>query len=146
MRARDGHEERRPRSFITSVRFLRRARAHHQTTPSSAMPTSALRWSSAQLPLLRSPTHTPVNAVDAGAVHIQHRVNSSKPLDRNAFPGVELDILIDTEEDRRRSRTPGRQRAAAELSERLSRRRRTAGVIRRRRPTRFAVLIAADDV
>ena len=45
--------------------------------------------------------------VDAGAVHGQYRVDSSKPLDSKAVPGVEVDILIDTEKDRRRIRATG---------------------------------------
>jgi hypothetical protein len=47
-------------------------------------------------------------SIDAGAVNAQYRIDSSKPLDSNAFPGVEVDILIDTEEDRRRIPTSGR--------------------------------------
>src|SRR5271165_7586503 len=53
------------------------------------------------------PRTRPGMPIDAGAVHAQYRVDSLKPLDSNALPGVEVDILIDTEEDRRRIPAPG---------------------------------------
>jgi hypothetical protein len=36
----------------------------------------------------------------------QYRVDTSKPFDRNGFPGVEIHVLIDAEEDRSQVRTP----------------------------------------
>jgi hypothetical protein len=51
--------------------------------------------------------HAPGIPIDAGAVHAQYRVESAKPVDRNALPGVEVDILIDTEQGLRRIPTPG---------------------------------------
>jgi hypothetical protein len=85
-------------------------------------------------------------SIDAGAVNAQYRVDSSKPLDSNAFPGVEVDFLIDTEEDRRRIPTSGRnvqpQRCLSVCHAPVV----PAGEIRRIRPTGLAVLIAADDL
>src|SRR6267378_1487913 len=93
----------------------------------------------------RPGTH-PGMSVDPGAVHGQHRVDSPKPLDSNAIPGVEVDILIDTEEDRRRIRTPG---CSVQPQSRLSVCHAPVvpeGVVRRVRPTRLAVLVVADDL
>src|SRR3954466_5760347 len=92
------------------------------------------------------PRTCPRMAIDPGAVHAQHRVDSPKPLDCNAVPGVEVDVLVDAEEDRRRSRAPGRtvppqSRLSVYHPAVVS-----TGVIRRGRPTGLAVLIAADDV
>ena len=84
--------------------------------------------------------------VDAGAVHGQYRVDSSKPLDSNAVPGVEVDILIDAEKDRRRIWATGSGVQPQSCLSVCYAAVVPAGEVRRRRPTWFSVLIAADDV
>src|SRR3954452_21078641 len=39
-------------------------------------------------------------AVDAGALHAQHRIDSAKPLKCRIVPGVAVYVLVDAEEDR----------------------------------------------
>jgi hypothetical protein len=84
--------------------------------------------------------------VDAGALHAQHRVDSSKPVDSKAIPGVLIDVVIDTEKDRGGTTPAG---CVVQPQRRLSVGHpavRTASEIRRVRPARFAVLVVADDV
>jgi hypothetical protein len=84
--------------------------------------------------------------VDTSAVRAQYRVNSSKPLDSNAIPGVEVDIVVDTEEDRGRIPTAGcgvQPQSCLSVCDAATV---AAGEVRRRRPTRLAVLVVADDV
>src|SRR5271168_5538115 len=84
--------------------------------------------------------------VNAGALHAQHRVDSSKPVDSKAIPGVLVDVVIDTEKDRGRT-TPSR--CGVEPQSRLSVRRPAVGSAReigRVRPAGLAVLEVADDV
>src|SRR5271166_7131992 len=84
--------------------------------------------------------------VDAGALHAQHRVDSSKPVDSKAIPSVLVDVVIDTEEDRSGTGTPGRgvqpqRRVCVGHAPVVS-----PGEIRRIGPTGFAILEIADDV
>lgn len=41
------------------------------------------------------------SSVNPGTLNPKNRVDSAKPLQRNAVPGIAIDVLIDREEDRR---------------------------------------------
>src|ERR1700756_2820650 len=84
--------------------------------------------------------------IDAGAAYAHYRVDPSKPLDGNAIPGVDVDVVIDTEEERGRIGAPGR---GVQPQSRLGIGHAAvvpAGAIRRVGPTRFAVLEVAHDL
>src|SRR5215204_750486 len=92
------------------------------------------------------PRTRPRMAVDPSTVNTQYRVDPPKPLNGNAIPGGQVDILVDTEEDRRPIWTPGR---TVQPQSRLSVRHAAvvpAGEVRRSRPTWLAVLITAHDM
>src|ERR1700739_579469 len=84
--------------------------------------------------------------VNARALHPQHRVDSSKPVDSKAIPGVLVDVVIDAEEDRGGITTSS---CGVQPQSCLSVGRTAVGPaseIRRVRPTGLAVLKVADDV
>ena len=85
-------------------------------------------------------------SVDAGAADAQDRVDSSKPFHGKAFPGADIDVLVDAEEDRRRIRTPGRSVQPQSCLSVCHAAVVPAGEIRRVRPTGLAELVDADDV
>ena len=93
----------------------------------------------------RPRTHPGV-PVYAGALDAEYGVDSPKPLDRNGVPGVEVDVLIDTEDDRRGIRTTGGfmqpQRCACIFDPAVE----AACEIRRRRSAGLAALEVADDM
>src|SRR6476646_11399013 len=84
--------------------------------------------------------------VDAGAVRAKYRVDSSKPIDSKAIPGVLVDVIIDAEEDRGGVTTSSGivqpQSGLSVFHAAVV----PASEIRRVRPTRLAVLVVADGV
>lgn len=97
-------------------------------------------------PVAERPCTLTGSTVDAGALDTEHGIDALKPPDRHRFPRGVVDVLVDTEEDGRRIRPPGRgvERKgplgvgdASVVS---------AGEVRRCGPAGFAELIAADDV